>query len=98
MTIGNSLWIGVSGLMAHGEAISTVGDNIANVSTIGFKKSRASFNDILGGEFVNQRAGGGVYLGGNQQLWTQGTLQQTGNKLRLDVVVVDAYDRVPSEN
>jgi flagellar hook protein FlgE len=85
MTIGNSLWIGVSGLMAHGEAISTVGDNIANVSTIGFKRSRASFNDMLGGELGNSRLGGGVYLGGNQSIWQQGTLSQTGNPLDVGI-------------
>ncbi|MFN0251414.1 MAG: flagellar hook protein FlgE [Kofleriaceae bacterium] len=85
MTIGNSLWIGVSGLMAHGEAISTVGDNIANVSTVGFKRSRAMFNDLLGGELNNSRLGGGVYLGGNQSIWQQGTLQQTGNPLDVGI-------------
>lgn len=85
MTIGNSLWIGVSGLMAHGEAISTVGDNIANVSTVGFKRSRASFNDLLGGELGNSRLGGGVYLGGNQSMWQQGTLAQTGNPLDVGI-------------
>ncbi len=85
MTIGNSLWIGVSGLMAHGEAISTVGDNIANVSTIGFKRSRASFNDLLGGELNGSRLGGGVYLGGNQSIWQQGTLSQTGNPLDVGI-------------
>ncbi len=85
MTIGNSLWIGVSGLMAHGEAISTVGDNIANVSTIGFKRSRASFNDLLGGELGNSRLGGGVYLGGNQSIWQQGTLSQTGNPMDVGI-------------
>jgi flagellar hook protein FlgE len=85
MTIGNSLWIGVSGLMAHGEAISTVGDNIANVSTIGFKRSRASFNDLLGGELNGSRLGGGVYLGGNQSIWQQGTLSQTGNPMDVGI-------------
>jgi flagellar hook protein FlgE len=85
MTIGNSLWIGVSGLMAHGEAISTVGDNIANVSTVGFKRSRAMFNDLLGGELNNSRLGGGVYLGGNQSIWQQGTLSQTGNPLDVGI-------------
>ena len=85
MTLGNTLWIGVSGLIAHGEAMSTVGDNIANVSTIGFKRERASFNDVLGGEYSNQRAGGGVYLGANQTMWQQGTLTQTGNGMDVGI-------------
>jgi flagellar hook protein FlgE len=81
MSITNSLYIGISGLMAHGDAISTVGDNIANTSTIGFKRSRASFNDLLGGELANQRVGGGVYLGHNQTIWEQGAVAQTGNPM-----------------
>jgi flagellar hook protein FlgE len=36
MSITNSLYIGISGLQAHGEAISVVGDNIANASTVGY--------------------------------------------------------------
>lgn len=81
MSITNSLYIGISGLIAHGDAISTVGDNLANTSTIGFKRSRASFNDLLGGTIAGQRAGGGVYLGHNQTMWEQGAIQQTGNPL-----------------
>ena len=36
-----------SGLTAHGDAINVVGDNIANVSTVGFKSGSANFNDVL---------------------------------------------------
>jgi flagellar hook protein FlgE len=81
MTINNSLYIGVSGLLAHGDAISVVGDNIANVSTVGFKRSRASFSDLLGGELANQRLGGGVRLGGTQTMHDQGTIMQSGNPM-----------------
>lgn len=81
MSITNSLYIGISGLNAHGEAISVVGDNIANTSTIGFKRSRASFSDMLGGELGAQRLGGGVRLGGTQTMWDQGAIAQTGNPL-----------------
>ncbi len=81
MGITNSLYIGISGLIAHGDAISTVGDNLANTSTVGFKRSRASFNDLLGGTIANQRVGGGVYLGHNQTMWEQGAIAQTGNPL-----------------
>ena len=79
MSISESLWIGASGLMSHGNAMSVVGDNIANASTIGFKRERASFNDLLGGEMVNHRVGGGSFLGKNQTMWQQGSIQQTGN-------------------
>jgi flagellar hook protein FlgE len=85
MTITNSLYIGISGLQAHGEAISVVGDNIANASTIGYKHDRASFSDVLGGELNSQRMGGGVRLGGTQTLWDQGSITQTGNPLDLAI-------------
>ncbi len=81
MSITNSLYIGISGLIAHGDAIGIVGDNIANTSTIGFKRSRASFSDLLGGEVGNQRFGGGVRLGGPQTMWDQGAIAQTGNAM-----------------
>ena len=81
MSITSSLYIGISGLRAHGDAISVVGDNIANTSTVGFKRARASFSDLLGGELGAQRLGGGVRLGGTQTMWDQGAVTQTGNPL-----------------
>ena len=81
MSLTNSLYIGISGLIAHGEAISVVGDNIANTSTFGFKRSRANFADVLGGELGAQRLGGGVRLGGTQTMFDQGAITQTGNPL-----------------
>jgi flagellar hook protein FlgE len=85
MSITNSLYIGISGLQAHGDAISVVGDNIANTSTIGFKRARASFNDMLGGELNGQRLGGGVRVSGTQTMWDQGSIQNTGNPLDLAI-------------
>lgn len=85
MSITNSLYIGISGLMAHGDAISVVGDNIANASTVGFKRSRASFSDLLGGELGAQRLGGGVRLGGTQTMYDQGAITQTGNGMDLAI-------------
>ncbi|MEO8698631.1 MAG: flagellar hook protein FlgE [Kofleriaceae bacterium] len=81
MSITNSLYIGISGLIAHGDAISVVGDNIANASTVGFKRARASFSDLLGGELGAQRMGGGVRLGASQTMYDQGAITQTGNPL-----------------
>ena len=36
MGISSSLFSGISGLSTHGNAMSVIGDNIANVNTIGF--------------------------------------------------------------
>jgi flagellar hook protein FlgE len=85
MTILNSLYIGVNGLTAHGDAISIVGDNIANTSTVGFKRERAYFADMLGGEMSGQRTGGGVHLGAAQTMFEQGQLTSTGNPLDLAI-------------
>lgn len=49
MTVLGSLFTGISGLNAHSEALTTIGANIANVSTTGFKKSRVAFEEVLRG-------------------------------------------------
>jgi flagellar hook protein FlgE len=79
--LSNSLYIGASGLTATGDAMSIVGDDISNASTIGFKSQRAEFSDILGGQLGSQQLGDGVRLSGEQTMWTQGAIQQTGNPL-----------------
>jgi flagellar hook protein FlgE len=85
VSILNSLYIGASGMNAHGGAIGVVGDNIANVSTIGYKRSRADFADVLGGSLGGRRLGSGVRLGGIDQQFDQGSLQQTGAALDLAI-------------
>ena len=42
-----SLYAGVAGLINHQVRMDVLGNNIANVNTYGFKKSRVSFQDIL---------------------------------------------------
>jgi flagellar hook protein FlgE len=102
MSILSSLYTGASGLAAHGSAIGTVGDNIANVSTVGFKSGRASFEDVLGGTAPNgQRMGAGVRMGGVDTRFGQGSLQQTGAPLDLAVrgngffMVAGSHDGIP---
>jgi flagellar hook protein FlgE len=86
MSLMSSLWIGTSGLDAHGNAISVVGDNIANVSTIGFRGARADFEEVLGDTAPNtQRTGSGVRFGGTQTLFGQGAIKQTGVDLDLAI-------------
>lgn len=85
MSITNSMYIGVSGLDAHGDAISVIGDNIANASTIGYKSQRAEFADLLGGQLGAQRLGGGVRLAGTDTLFSQGSIQQTGAPLDMAI-------------
>jgi flagellar hook protein FlgE len=73
---------GVSGLRTEGEALGVVGDNIANVNTVGFKRQRANFEDVLGHSVLagsgSALPGSGVKTGSIQQLFTQGSLSNTG--------------------
>jgi flagellar hook protein FlgE len=81
MSILRSLNTGATGLRSHSEAIDVVGDNIANVNTIGFKRSRANFQDLLGRSIAGgsslPTAGAGSKLGNIQQMWAQGALLTT---------------------
>jgi len=82
MSIWSSLYTGRSGLTAHGDAINVVGDNIANVSTVGFKSGSANFNDILGQRTNGgQNLGAGVKMGSVSQGFGQGSFLQSGGSL-----------------
>lgn len=82
MSVLRAMFSGVSGLRAESEAIAVVGDNIANVNTIGFKAQRAVFEDVLGHSILAGTSsvlpGSGVRVGDVQQLFTQGSLSNTG--------------------
>ena len=83
MGLSASMWTSVSGLLTHGQKMNVVGNNIANVSTLGFKSQRMDFNDYLyrgigttsGGSQIG--AGAGVYaiLGD----FSQGSLETTNS-------------------
>jgi flagellar hook protein FlgE len=79
MPLNNAMNSGVSGLMAEGQALGVVGDNVANSNTIGFKQSRALFEDVLGSAIGAPGAiGSGVHMTRAQQLFAQGSLLNTG--------------------
>jgi flagellar hook protein FlgE len=82
MTVLSSMNSGVSGLKAESDALGVTGDNIANVNTSGFKAQRAVFEDVLGHSILAGTSSGlpgsGVRIGDVQQMFTQGTLSNTG--------------------
>ena len=47
MALSSALFSGISGLSTLGNAMQIVGDNIANVNTVGFKGSTFTFQDLL---------------------------------------------------
>ena len=94
-----SLWIAKTGLDAQQTQLDVVSNNLANVSTNGFKRSRAVFEDLLyqtlrpaGAQSSQQtqvpeglQVGTGVRPIATARLHTQGNLQQTGNQFDLAV-------------
>jgi flagellar hook protein FlgE len=77
------MWTAVTGLLVHGEKMNVVGNNIANVNTVGFKGSRMDFED-----FVNQtvyaasgpsQVGRGVSIGTIYGDFSQGSFEQSTN-------------------
>jgi flagellar basal-body rod protein FlgG len=88
-----SLWIAKTGMEAQQTQMDVTSNNLANVSTNGFKKSRAVFEDLL---YQNERqpgaqssqqtqlpsglqVGTGVRTVATERIHTQGAPQSTGN-------------------
>eukprot|EP01034_Spumella_vulgaris_P042874 gene42874-53196_t len=42
-----ALWVAKTGLSAQDTNLTTISNNLANVSTTGFKRDRAEFQDLL---------------------------------------------------
>src|SRR5215218_1503755 len=94
-----SLWISKTGLDAQQTQMDVTANNLANVSTNGFKKSRAVFEDLLyqtirqpGAQSSQQtqlpsglQLGTGVKPVATERLFTQGNLQQTNNPLDIAI-------------
>ena len=85
-----SLWAGVTGLQAHQIAMDVEGNNIANVNTVGFKYSRANFDDLIyqtsriatgpqnrHGGVNSMQVGLGVQTNSTTRIFKQGSLQTT---------------------
>ncbi len=86
MTITKTLFTGVSGLSAHGKALGVVGDNIANISTTGYKAERAIFADLLGHSMMlTGEPGSGVRMSGISRSFSQGTLLSTDSPTDLAI-------------
>jgi flagellar hook protein FlgE len=99
-SIINGLFAGRSGIASHGMAISVAGDNISNANTVGFKASRAAFEDIMAGEgILGKQVGSGSQIGSVQTIYEQGTLEFTGRPLDLGIsgngffILANGFDR-----
>ena len=90
-----ALWVAKTGLSAQDTNLTTISNNLANVSTTGFKRDRAEFQDLLyqikkqpGAQSTQDselpsglQLGTGVAIVGTQKNFSAGNLQQTGQPL-----------------
>jgi flagellar hook protein FlgE len=83
------MFASVSGLDTASTAISVIGDNIANVSTPGFKERRAEFADVLGQSISTAgglaQTGSGSQVANVSQVFTQGSFETTGRETDLAI-------------
>jgi flagellar basal-body rod protein FlgG len=95
----SALWVSKTGLSAQDMALHTISNNLANVSTIGFKRDRAVFEDLLyqvlqqpGAQSSQDttlpsglQLGTGVRIAGTQKMFGIGSMQTTEAPLDLAV-------------
>ena len=95
----NSLWISKTGMQAQQTQLDVISNNMANVSTNGFKRANAVFEDLMyqnlrqvGAADTEQnnlptglQVGLGVRTVATARNFTQGSLQQSGNQLDLAI-------------
>jgi flagellar basal-body rod protein FlgG len=97
--MNQALWVAKTGLDAQQTRLSVISNNLANVSTTGFKQSRAVFEDLL---YQNIRQVGaqssedtrlpsGLMLGtgtrivATEKIHTQGNIESTGKSLDIAI-------------
>jgi flagellar basal-body rod protein FlgG len=94
-----SLWIAKTGMESQQTNIDVISNNLANVSTNGFKRSRPVFEDLVyqtlrqpGSQASQQtqvpsglQVGTGARPVATERIFIQGNLQQTGNSLDLAI-------------
>ncbi len=94
-----SLWIAKTGMDAQQTQLDITSNNLANVSTNGFKRARAVFEDLLyqtlrqpgAASSAQTQIPSGLQIGtgvrpiASERIFTQGNLTQTGNSLDLAI-------------
>lgn len=95
-----SMFSGVSGLRAHQTRMDVIGNNVANVNTVGFKSSRVTFQEVFSqtlrgagapdsatgrGGTNPMQVGLGTAVGVIDTLMTRGSLQRTDNPTDLSI-------------
>ncbi|MBO9543366.1 flagellar hook protein FlgE [Caulobacter sp.] len=86
MSINSAMLAGVSGLIANSSALAAISDNIANVNTVGYKRSTSNFSTLVTSGSKNQTySAGGVKAQTHQFISQQGLTQSTTSNLDLSI-------------
>ena len=86
MSINSAMLAGVSGLISNSSALAAISDNIANVNTVGYKRSSANFSTLVTSQSKNATySAGGVKAQTHQFISQQGLTQSTTSNLDLSI-------------
>ncbi|RLB40489.1 MAG: flagellar biosynthesis protein FlgE [Deltaproteobacteria bacterium] len=89
MSLSSALFSGISGLSSLGNSMQIIGDNIANVNTVGYKGSTFTFQDLLAQSIATQsgpsQVGRGTAIGDIYSTFEQGAFESTGNTTDLAI-------------
>ncbi len=94
-----ALWTAATGMRAQQLNIDVISNNLANVNTVGFKRTRADFQDLMyqtlrppGADSTSTtkiptgiQVGLGTRVAGLEKIFQQGSFKQTGNPLDLAI-------------
>lgn len=77
-----SIYTGLTGLSTFSRGLSNISNNVANLNTVGYKRSVLQFQDLMPArDSVTGQRGNGVAAGQPHVVYKQGELRQTGNVL-----------------
>jgi flagellar hook protein FlgE len=89
MSLSSALFSGISGLNTLGNSMTVIGDNIANVNTVGFKGSRVTFQDVLSQTVATTagtaQVGRGTILADISSSFAQGSFESTNSTTDLAI-------------
>ncbi|MDO9083047.1 MAG: flagellar hook basal-body protein, partial [Humidesulfovibrio sp.] len=89
MSLSSSLYQGITGLQAHSEKISVIGNNLANVSTVGFKGASMQFEDVMSQDVFTSagvaQVGRGVRVATIYSDFAQGSFESTSESTDLAI-------------
>jgi len=78
MSVTSAMFTGVSGLLANAEGINVIGNNLANVNTVGFKSGRMLFSDLLSANIgKGSQIGRGTQIQKVDNVFGQGSFETT---------------------